>query len=79
MKTKITKVATVPLISSPASSYHTIYAALKRAQGMANWTRETGKTISLDHDLYEKVYLLVQICKDLHNPTWEATYCVHNV
>ena len=70
----------MPLIPSPAPSYDTIYTALKRAQGIANWTHgEAGKTISLDHDLYEKVYLLVQICKDLHNPTWEATYCVHNV
>ena len=42
---------------------------LKQAQGITNWTfgKTEKKKISLDLDLYEKVYLLVHSCKDLHN------------
>ena len=45
--------------SKSASSNDTIYTALKRSQGITNWTfGETGKTIRL--------YQLVQSCKDLY-------------
>ena len=65
----ITKVATLPLLPGPASIYDAIYTALKRAQGITKWRYgESGKTIiSLDLDLYEKVYLLVHGHKDLRN------------
>ena len=57
------------LIPGPATSYDTIYTALKRVQGISNWTHsETEKTIiSLDLDVCEKVYLLVHGCEDLCN------------
>ena len=59
----------MPLTSGPASSYDAIYTALKQTQGIANWTyRETRKTIiSLDLDVYLKVYLLVFTHEDLRN------------
>ena len=57
------------LIPGPATSYDTIYTALKRVQGITNWTHsETEKAIiSLDLDVCEKVYLLVHGCEDLCN------------
>ena len=59
----------MPLIPGPVYSYDAIYTALKRAQGITNWTYgETGKTlISLDLSLFEKVYLLVHSRKRLRH------------
>ena len=57
----ITNVFTIPLIPGPASSYSAIYTALKKAQGISTWTcPSSSRTIvSLDLDLYEKAYQLV--------------------
>ena len=41
------KVAKMPFIPGPTSSYNARYIALKRAQGISNWTYgKTGKRIS---------------------------------
>ena len=62
-------VATMRLIPGPASSFTAIYTAMNRAQHINNWCRGViGKTIiSLDLDLYEKVYLLVNSRDDLRD------------
>ena len=59
----------MPLIPGATSSYDAIYTALMREQGITNWVCvENGKTIiSLDLDLYERVYLLVHSREDLRN------------
>ena len=57
----ITNVFTIPLIPGPASSYSAIYTALMKAQGITTWTDSTSSRtiVSLDLDLFEKVYQLV--------------------
>ena len=56
-----TNVFATPLIGGPASDYSAIYTGLMRAHGIAVWScGESAKAIiSLDLDLYEKIYLLV--------------------
>ena len=50
-----------PLIGGPASDYSAIYTGLMRAHGIAVWScgASVKAIISLDLDLYEKIYLLV--------------------
>ena len=57
----ITNVFTIPLIPGPASSYSAIYTALKKAQGISTWTCPSSSRaiVSLDLDLYEKAYQLI--------------------
>ena len=66
LNTTLTDVYKTPLIPGPASSYSAIYTALKKAQGINAWARGDSPTIvSLDLDLYEKVYKLVNSRDDL--------------
>ena len=62
-----TQVYKTPLIPGPASCYNAIYTALIRAQGINTWScGSNGPTIvSLDLDLYEKVYKLVNSRDDM--------------
>ena len=57
----------LPLILSALSFYNGIYSALKVAHGISTWASEEGtKTImSVDLDLYEKLYILVNGRADL--------------
>ena len=63
----LTQVYKTPLIPGPASCYNAIYTALIRAQGINTWScGSNGPTIvSLDLDLYEKVYKLVNSRDDV--------------
>ena len=66
---KETNILHFPLIPGPAFSYSAIYTALKLSQSISTWTCPTvNKTvISLDLDLFERAYLLVQSRDDLRN------------
>ena len=65
----ITNVFTTPLIPGPASSYSAIYTALVTGKNIS--ARACGKTskvvVSLDLDLYEKLYLLVNFNDNLRS------------
>ena len=66
LNTTLTDVYKTPLIPGPASSYSAIYTALKKAQGINAWARGDSPTIvSLDLNLYEKVYKLINSRDDL--------------
>ena len=67
MDTRITNIFSTPLVPGPASSFSAIYTALKQSQKMSSWScGNTGKAvISLDLDLYEKCYLLVNSRNDM--------------
>ena len=56
-----TNVFATPLISGPASDYSAIYTGLIRADGITIWScgESVKAIISLDLDLHEKIYLLV--------------------
>ena len=62
-----TQVYKTLLIPGPASCYNAIYTALIRTQGINTWScGSNGPTIvSLDLDLYEKVYKLVNSRDDM--------------
>ena len=64
-----TRIFKTPLIPGPASDYSAIYTALLHAQGISVWTcGATSKSvISLDLDLYEKCYLLVNSRQDMQD------------
>ena len=53
----------------PASSYKAVYTALMRAQGISAWSYgDSSKSIiSLDLDLYEKCYMLVNSREDMRD------------
>lgn len=57
----------LPLILSALSFYNGIYSALKVAHGISTWASEEGKKtiMSVDLDLYEKLYILVNGRADL--------------
>ena len=59
--TTLTNIFSTPLIPGPASSYSAIYTALIRAQNVSTWAcgGSSKVVVSLDLDLYEKAYLLV--------------------
>lgn len=65
----MTKIATLALIPGSTFSYGEIYSALTWGHDTTNLTYgENGKTIiSVDLDLYKKVYLLVHSSEDLRN------------
>ena len=59
----IANIFAIPLIPGPASSYSAIYTALMKAQGITIWTcsSKASTIVSLDLDLFEKAYQLVNI------------------
>ena len=63
---ELTNVFKLPLIPGPASDYSTIYSALKVAHCSSSCASGEGTKIiiSVDLDLYKKLYMLVndQIC-----------------
>ena len=63
----LTNVFKTPLVPGPASSYPAIFTALMRAQGLTEWSCGSGHptVLSLDMDLYEKVFKLVNSRGDL--------------
>lgn len=64
----MTKITSLALIPGSTFSFGEIYSALTWGQDITNLTYgENGKTISVDLDLYKKVYLLVHGSEDLRN------------
>ena len=64
---RIRNLVSTSLVPGPASSFSAIYTALKQSQKISSWAcGNTGKAvISLDLDLYEKRYLLVNSRNDM--------------
>ena len=67
--TTLTNSHSALLIPGPASSYSAIYTALMRAQNVSTWACGGSSKVlaSLDLDLYEKAYLLVNSNCELRN------------
>ena len=67
LNSTLTEVYKTPLIPGPASSYSAIYTALKGAQGINVWScgPDSPTIVSMDLDLYEKVYKLVNSRDDM--------------
>ena len=66
---QLTNIFTIPLIPGPASDFIAIYSALICVQGISIWSCGTTckTTISLDLDLYQKAYLLINTREDMRN------------
>ena len=63
------------------SSYSAIYTALMRAQGISTWScgDKLSTIVSLDMDLYEKVYKLVNSREDLGGKLFPRLGELHTV
>ena len=68
-KKDLTNIFNTPLVNGSASDYSAIFTGISMANDISQYLRGYGSKaiISLDLDLYEKVYLLVNSREDLRN------------